>query len=149
MQVTFILSDKTCVTVNESVLHKSRVFSDMLSCGENSNEPIPLNLSSRVFYKVLEFLEYYKGGNDSDMSFDEIFIDSIEINLLTEVIVAADFLDIQDLLELVCKKAGSLILGKNPRENPQPLLVLGISNELSERENITMDKEFKYLSHFG
>jgi hypothetical protein len=142
-QVTFSLNDNTYVTTQPSNLKKSNVLRDMTNFCNTTNEPVVLPMDSFVFEKVLQYLIHYKDTELIDLSFNMDLINTITTQgILVPVIVAADFLDIQKLLDITCEKAGSLIYGKKPNEIKG---ILGISNEIFDKDIEIMTREWEYI----
>jgi len=99
------------------------------SADESQEVPLP-NVKSKVLGKVIEFMQHHV---DKPMAaiekplrsdkMDEVCKDkwdatyiNVPQELLFEIILAANYMDIKDLLDLSCAKVASLIKGKTPAE---------------------------------
>merc|ERR1712224_87953 len=96
----------------------------------SSEIPLP-QVESTVLVKVIEFAKHYSGQQMAaipqplkDMrdfganvpEWDAKFID-LELEMLFKLILAAQFMDIRDLLDLTCAKVASVCMkGKTPEE---------------------------------
>jgi len=100
----------------------STMLSDMLQDIETTNEPIILkNVSASVLEKVID---YMNNPNDT-------FCSNIPYPLLCNVILAANYLHIQPLLDLGCKTIADVFKGKTLEEAK---VAFNITTELSAEE---------------
>jgi len=105
----------------------NHMLGDLSRSVDATGAPIPLpNINSAVLEKVIDYLNYHllspaKERGDGDYAVDNIddwdleFID-VDIPMLFDLILAANFLDIKALLDLGCKTVAKLIIGKTPEE---------------------------------
>lgn len=110
------------------------------------------NIDSSVFFKITEFLELYnkdpfkkidKPLKSDDLSYCVgkeyiIFLDTMEMELLFEVIKAANFLEIESLLDLTCAKVATMLKGKSVEEIRE---TFGIENDFTPEEEEEIKKE--------
>ena len=135
------------VTIDKKLLGKSILLSNMFEESFDDQNSFKLPITFMVFEKISEYLGFYRDKGDKDSVFDIEFTDSlIRDKLLVSVIIASDFLDIPDIFELTCEKAGSLVFGKQPNQIQE---ILGISNEIFESELELMQKEWMYCKNQG
>ena len=122
-------------------------------CFEESDEGLPLsNVSAAVLDKVIEFCQHHK--DDPPLSEEQVEekrreeitgwdADFVKVpqNELFELILAANFLDNQLLLDLTCKKVAHMIRGKTPDEIRK---TFNIENDLTheEEEEISGENEW-------
>ncbi|KAH8262413.1 hypothetical protein KR026_003474, partial [Drosophila bipectinata] len=97
--------------------------------GDDENEIVPLpKVNSTTLRKVLEWARYHKIDPkpseddeskakriDDIKSRDAEFL-KVDRETLFELIMAANYLDIKDLLALTCKAVADMIKGKTPEE---------------------------------
>nr|XP_043068394.1 S-phase kinase-associated protein 1-like [Drosophila bipectinata] len=97
--------------------------------GDDENDIVPLlKVNSTTLRKVLEWARYHKNDPkpreddeskakriDDIKSRDAEFL-KVDREALFELIMAANYLDIKDLLELTCKAVADMIKGKTPEE---------------------------------
>ncbi|KAJ7790077.1 S-phase kinase-associated protein 1A-like protein [Mycena olivaceomarginata] len=139
MVLLLVTCDGEQVLTEWGIIERSALIKGMLDgpphtipCYE-SDQPIPLpNVSSGVLKKVLEYCEHHRGEplqtTDSEQSqhetrkrttdiseWDQNFlIDNLE--MLSEIINAANYLDIQPLLDVGCQFVVRMLKGKTPEE---------------------------------
>ena len=122
--------------------------------GENEDDlSIKLdNIDSSVFFKITEFLELYNKDPfqkiDKPLKSDDLsycvgkeyinFLDTMEMELLFEVIKAANFLEIESLLDLTCAKVATMLKGKSVEEIRE---TFGIENDFTPEEEEEIKKE--------
>lgn len=129
-----VSSEKKEFKVPTEILRISSMLSIMLGNDNEDEEeegatlPLP-NVDSNCTGKIIEFMKYYHENKMDDIekplkssNLNEIiqpwyadFID-VEEELLFSLINAANYMDIQPLLNLGCAKVASLIKNKTPEE---------------------------------
>lgn len=115
------------------------------------NEPVPLpNVTGKILAKVLEYAKYHsehpeldkKEKKDEKRTDDIIGWDldfcKVDQPTLFELILAANYLDIQDLLDLTCKTVANMIKGKTPEEIRK---TFNIKNDFTPEEEEQVRKE--------
>lgn len=129
--VTITTSDNKIFNVKEEIIFQSNLIKNMLSELESTDDqiiPLP-NVNSSTLEKILKYMEHHKddegevieepkqGERDSTIHdvWDRDFIDIPEENL-EQVILAANYLDIKNLLTLSCKKVANIIKDKSVDE---------------------------------
>jgi len=123
-------SDRDKIEVSRKAAEMSHLIKEMLEEDEEDNPDIPLpNVQKSALKKVVEFCERHTENpmpqisrpiKNNDMKlivgeWDANYID-IEQEVLFKVILAANYLDIPDLLDLGCAKIASMIKNKTPDE---------------------------------
>jgi S-phase kinase-associated protein 1 len=139
MSVFLTSSDGKLFTVEEKVAFKSVLIKNMLEdLGESDPaSPIPiLNVDSIILEKVIEYATHHK-DNVEDKEWDSIFTDSVDKNTMFAIIMAANFLDMKDLLDTGCQTVANMIKGKSVDEIEE---ILGLENYF-ERETIEFKKD--------
>jgi len=124
---------------------------------EDENEqdiPLP-NVKSAVLAKVIEFCNYHvtngpmkeiekplKSANMAECvsEWDANFV-AIKQEMLFELILAANYMDIQPLLDLACAKVASILKGKTPEEIRQ---TFNIVNDFTPEEEAQVREENKW-----
>lgn len=98
-------SDKHFFEVEKKLIEKSLLVKNLIDdIGNNECTEIPLNnVSSETFTQILNYLK-----ND----IKDIFFDMNKEKLF-DLILAANYLDIENLLNDCCKKAADMIRGKD------------------------------------
>jgi len=117
--------------VSRAVIDRSTLIKNMIEdIGEVSETPIPLpNVTSKVLEKVIEYCEHHK--NDPILKTDEEYKDkhskdirgwdsdfiNIDQDQLCEIVLAANYLDIKDLLYFGCKAIADFVKKQIARRN--------------------------------
>ncbi|KAG9015936.1 E3 ubiquitin ligase complex SCF subunit scon-3, partial [Tulasnella sp. 427] len=119
--------------------------------GESANISLR-NVNASVLKKVLEYCEHHRGGpppaaNDDKpkwateiSDWDQKFI-QVDQDMLFEIILAADYLNIDPLLDVGCKTIANMIKGKT-REEMRNLL--NIVNDFTPEEEAQIKKEYEW-----
>ena len=125
---------------------------DSSDSDDEHEEEIPLpKLSSEVLRKVIDFCNHHQGTKMKSIAkplkstnmaelvspWDANYID-VEQELLFELVLAANYMDIKDLLDLTCAKVASMIKGKSPESIRQ---TFNITNDFSPQEEEAIREE--------
>jgi len=124
----------------------------------DKNLEIPVvNITAPILRKVIEFIQYHfengpmqeiekplKSGNlrDSVSEWDANYID-LENDILFNIVLAANYLDIQSLLDLSCAKVATMIKGKSPEEIRK---TFNIKNDFTPEEEEQIREENKWTN---
>eukprot|EP00092_Neocalanus_flemingeri_P024049 GFUD01026085.1.p1 GENE.GFUD01026085.1~~GFUD01026085.1.p1 ORF type:complete len:162 (+),score=62.91 GFUD01026085.1:81-566(+) len=125
------------------VAKKSEVIREMLENCDDTGEDVPLpTISSDQLKKVVEWLEQHRGdldrleGVEKDYNSDNIpewdkkFFDLSQVELF-DLILAANYLDIKAMLDLLAKSVANLMKGKTAEEIRE---TFNIECDLTEEE---------------
>ena len=159
-EIKIISSESEEFILKENLYKHSKYLNDLfISSQEISSEneetfTINLeNITSQVVSKIIDFLEKYDNSpfnkiekplRSDDLSYcvsQEYldFLDSMgDMELLFEVIKAANFLEIESLLDLTCAKVATMLKGKSVEEIRQ---TFGIENDFTPEEEEEIKKE--------
>ena len=129
--VRFKTSDDQDRDVSYAIAKMNQTIATMIDddCFEESDEGLPLsNVSAAVLDKVIEYCQHHKDDpplseeqveekrREEITGWDSDFVNRLSQLELFELILAANFLDNQLLLDLTCKKVAFMIRGKTPEE---------------------------------
>jgi len=128
--VELISGDKQSFSISERAAKLSGLISDMLEEDDNDDGEIPSiplpNVSGSVLGKVVDFMIYHidnpmqdiekplKGKIEEFICQWDIDFLNIDSALLTELVMATNYLNIKPLLDLTCAKIASMIKGQSP-----------------------------------
>jgi len=129
-QVTLQSQDGQDFKVEVKVAYMSNTIKDLI---EDAGVDLPIhlpNVTGEVLRKVVEYCKYHTLNPDLNKKTEEEEHDStkfticewdvefckVEQSTLFELIMAANYLDIKDLLDLTCKTVAGMIKGKTPEE---------------------------------
>ncbi|KAJ7733719.1 Skp1 family, dimerization domain-containing protein [Mycena olivaceomarginata] len=157
-QILLASSDNELFIAEIPVVERSVLIRNMLEDLGVRDEPIPLpNVSSSVLKKVLEYCEHHMSeplpDADSDHSQDETRKRTTDISewdqkfilvdedMLFEIILAANYLDIKQLLDVGCKTVANMIKGKTPEEIRK---LFNIVNDFTPEEEAEIKKSTEW-----
>ena len=151
--------------VSRDAVKMSGLMKDMLEDQDGDDQqtviPIP-NVNGRTLKYVLEYCEQHHNNRAEPIdkplrgkieevisTWDRQFLltdlikggDEKQHELLIDVIMAANFLNIKDLLDLTCASVASMIKGKNPE---QIRALFNIENDFTPEEEEKIREENRY-----
>lgn len=155
-KVKVVTEEGTEVEIERKVAEMSKLIKEILDGKDDDDDesiPIP-NVKEATLQKVVEFCTHHledalpeiekplKTNNLSDVvpEFYGNYID-IEVEPLYELILAANYLDIRDLLELSCAKVASLMRGKTI---PEIREMFNIENDFTPEEEAQIREENRW-----
>lgn len=141
-------SDDEMFEVDEAVAFESQAVKNMIEdTGKDAVIPLP-NVSSKILAKVIEYCKYHvdnqKQGEDKPpASEDEIKAwdaDFVKVDQATlfDLILAANYLNIKNLLDLTCQTVADMIKGKTPEEIRK---TFNIKNDFTPEEEEEVRRE--------
>jgi S-phase kinase-associated protein 1 len=117
-----VSKDNITMEINIDVAKFSLMICDLFeSLGEDDDTPIPItNITAAILTKIFEFCEHYLTGDrqniqDTEDPWNAEWL-NMEQRMLFEVINSVNFLNIPDLLELMCKHIANQIKNKTPEQ---------------------------------
>lgn len=135
-------SDKQIIEVDEAVGRKMKIVSTLLKDMPNDPGPIPLmNVEAASLKLVIQWLEKHvddppHGEEDFDTKrareippWDKSFLGALPDEKLFELMLAANYLDVEDLLEVACKTVAQSMVGKSADEIRERF---GLENDMPE-----------------
>ncbi|KIK71588.1 hypothetical protein GYMLUDRAFT_52645 [Collybiopsis luxurians FD-317 M1] len=149
--LTLVSSDGKIFLVERDIAERSVFIKNMIEDLGELSQPIPLlNVSGDILEKVLLYCEHHRGEPLPEPEVDETRRRKIEItpwdrnfiavdqDTLFEIILAANYMDIKDLLDLGCKKVALMIQGKTTEEIRE---MFNIVNDFTKEEEDAIRKE--------
>ena len=147
MSLNLVLAsaDNQKIQIDFKSAERSHLLRGLLADYEDNKEiPLP-DVKYNILKKVVEYLTYYKDKepaqipkplpsanlNEFTNEWDVNFINSIELDGVFDLINAANYMDINSLLDLACAKIASLMKGKSAQEIRA---MFNIECDLSEEE---------------
>merc|ERR1712038_1959203 len=131
--------------VNIDIARQSMTLRNMIEdlgiedLDENEIVPLP-NVNAAILKKIIAWCTtHYKNG-ESDLSSSECDLEYLNIDdgTLFELILAANYLDISQLLEVCCKQVANMIKGKSAEEIRARF---NIQNDFTKAEEEQIRKE--------
>ncbi|KAG6504087.1 SKP1-like protein 1 [Zingiber officinale] len=122
-KITLLSSDGEAFDVDAAVAMVSKTIEHMVEfdCAEDTI-PLP-NVTSRILVKVIEYCQKHvlddpaKSSNDKEelKSWDANFV-KVDQATLFELMLAANYMNIKGLLDLLCQSVADIITGKTTEE---------------------------------
>ena len=143
--VTLQSSDSKTFELPKTAAEMSTLVKNLLEDVEEDGV-VPLgNVNAKTLAKVIEYCKFHVENPAADddakkeaiKKFDDEFV-ALDQAQLFDMILAANYLDIKDLLELTCEKVASMIKGKTPEEIRK---VFNIQNDFTPAEEDEIRKE--------
>ncbi|XP_021859003.1 SKP1-like protein 1A [Spinacia oleracea] len=142
-------SDNAEFIVDENVALQCQTIKHMIEddCADNVI-PVP-NVTSKILVKVIEYCKKHVdastataagggvGGGDELKKWDAEFV-NVDQNVLFELVLAANYLDIKNLLDLTCQTVADKIKDKTPEEIRK---IFNIKNDFTQEEEAEIRKE--------
>lgn len=146
--------DGEVIPVEKDVAERSVLIKNMVGDlgDEAMTEPIPIpNVNAAVLKKVIEWCAHHRSDpapttdDDSDSRKKSTDIDEwdqkfmqVDQEMLFEIILAANYLDIKQLLDVGCKTVANMIKGKSPEEIRK---TFNIQNDFTPEEEDQIRRE--------
>jgi S-phase kinase-associated protein 1 len=127
--ITLVSSDGEKMQISAKAAQRSQLVKGIIEDYPDDAE-VPLNnVKSNILKKIKEYLEHYQESDQKEIErplasqnyqdcvepWDYEFI-NVDLDLIFEIILAANYMDIKPLLELASSKIASIIKGKTPEE---------------------------------
>ena len=127
--ITLVSSDGEKMQVTAKAAQRSQLVKGIIEDYPDDAE-VPLNnVKSNILKKIKEYLDHYQDSDPKEIerplasqnyqecidTWDYEFI-NVDLDLIFEIILAANYMDIKPLLELASSKVASIIKGKTPEE---------------------------------
>lgn len=150
-KIILISSDKQVFEVNMDVAIQSRMVKNIIEdTGVDEIVPIP-NVHSRIFALVIEFCKFHADAEkkiddrpaktvEEVDAWDAMFM-NVDQSTLLQLIHAANYLDIEHLLNLTCQTIAQILKGKTPEEIR---MILNIENDLTPEEKDDVRRETQW-----
>jgi len=156
MTKVVLVCDGEKLSVDLDVVNKSTILKNMIEdTGKDGDIPIP-NIQLPILKKIIEFCEHYKSSNPKEIrkplasskltennvdEWDAAFIEMEKVDDIIDLVIAANFLDIESLVALGCAKIATFIKGKTVEEIRD---VFGIQNDFTPQEEQQLREENKW-----
>jgi len=142
--VKLVSADNEVFEVERGVATMSQMVKNCLDDTAEEDQRIPLlNVEAKTLAKVIEYCRYHhqlksKSQQDNEVErWDSQFI-QVDQSTLFHIILAANYLDIHDLIELACKTVAEMIRGKKPE---QIRAEFNITNDFTPEEEDAVKRE--------
>ncbi|KAL6179016.1 hypothetical protein ACLB2K_050532 [Fragaria x ananassa] len=146
--LTLKSEDEEVFEIEEAVAVQSQTIKHMVEddCADNAI-PLP-NVKGPILAKVIEYLKKHvadaednneskKEDAESLKEFDEEFV-KVDQSVLFDLILAANYLNIKELLDLTCQAVADMIKGKTPEQIRE---TFNIKNDFTPEEEEEVRRE--------
>ena len=156
MTKVVLVCDGEKLSVDLDVINKSTILKNMIEdTGKEGDIPIP-NIQLPILKKIIEYCEHYKNTSPKEIKkplvsakltennvdeWDAGFIELEKVDDIIDLVIAANFLDIESLVGLGCAKIATFIKGKSVEEIRD---VFGIQNDFTPQEELQLREENKW-----
>lgn len=155
MSVTLISADSQRFAVDAAVAAQSVTIQNTVE-EIGGDEPVPLpNVSGAVLARVIEFCTSRAShqdpadpadpATDARSEFDASFVADLKADhaMMFDLIMAANYLNIKPLLDLLCRTAADMISGKTVEEIRD---MFGIQNDFTpeEEERVRQENQWAF-----
>ena len=153
-KITLVSSDGEKVEISSKAVQRSVLVKGIIEDYPDDAE-VPLNnVKSNILKKIKEYLEHYENADPKEIDrplasqnfkecveeWDFKYID-VDLELIFELILGANYMDIKSLLELASAKVASIIKGKNTEEIRK---TFNITNDFTPEEEQQILEENKW-----
>ena len=153
-KITLVSSDGEKVEISSKAVQRSTLVKGIIEDYPDDAE-VPLNnVKSNILKKIKEYLEYYENQEPKEIErplpsnnfqecvgeWDFKYID-VDLEMVFELILGANYMDIKPLLELASAKVASIIKGKTTEEIRK---TFNIQNDFTPEEEQQIIEENKW-----
>ena len=149
--ITLVSSDGEKYRISSKAVLRSQLVKGIIEDYPDDPEVPLTNVKGSILKKVIEYLDHYAGTEPKEIerplsnqnyqecvdAWDYNFID-MDLDLVFELILAANYMDIKPLLELASSKVASIIKGKSPAEIRK---IFNIQNDFTPEEEAQIREE--------
>ncbi|KAG5533170.1 hypothetical protein RHGRI_027402 [Rhododendron griersonianum] len=130
--ITLQSSDGEVFEIRASVAAQSTTLKNMIEDDCASGTVPVANVDGKTLAMVIEYCQKHADSEpDSDLkAYDTEFLD-VDQAVLYRLILAANYLDVGELLDAICQKVAGMIKGKMPEEIRK---TFGIANDFTPEE---------------
>jgi S-phase kinase-associated protein 1 len=145
-KIKLISSDNEVFELDADVAFISETVKNMLE-ETDAVSPLPVDLRSAALFKAIEYCTYhfehsktFEGVIEEDSArwYKDYVLADAPPDVLYDLIIAANFLNIKGLLDLLCQAVADMIKGKTPDEIRE---LFGVENDFSPEEEEEVRRE--------
>ncbi|GAU31217.1 hypothetical protein TSUD_210740 [Trifolium subterraneum] len=152
-KITLKSCDGKAFEIDEAVALESQTIKYMIEdIGANDTEiPIP-NVSGKILAMAIEYCKKHvevasseeeKPPNEDDLKAWDLDFIKVDQATLFELIIAANYLNIKNLLDFTCQTVADMVKGKTPEEIR---MVFNVKNDFTpeEEEEIRLENQWAF-----
>lgn len=138
MNYNIISFDNIQISVSKDIINFSSFILNLIDTNNINEQPIHLIHDSCTHIKlnlIFDFLNHYTTNKEIDENFNYYYFNNISDHLLFELLITANYLDIEFLLDSICNHITNII-----RNCQTPLQV---RNRFNIKNDITHDEQME------
>ena len=154
-KITLVSSDGEKIEISRKAAQRSVVVKEIIQDYPEYAE-VPLkNVKGNILKKIIEYLNHYENEEPKEIKkplpnpnfkecveeWDFNYID-VEMEVLFDIILGANYMNIKPLLELGCAKVASIARGKTTEENRK---LFNITNDFTPEEEKQIAEQDKWV----
>lgn len=142
--VTLVSNDGVKFTITEEVANKFGAVKNILEINPHGDIPL-LEVTSKILEKIIIFTKYHVENplkEDENMTHWDNEFFKLDNQDLFDIIIAANYLDYKELLDLGCQSVANLIKGKSVDEIRK---YFNIENDFEDDEIEQIRKENEWI----
>ncbi|KAL0477914.1 S-phase kinase-associated protein Skp1 [Acrasis kona] len=158
-QISLLSRDGETLTVEREIIQMSLLVKDMLEDGDDEDDDTPVipvpNVDAETLQNIVEYCEHHHNNPADEIErplrnkledvlsdWDLRFLNKLDQTMLLQVIMAANYMNIKDLLDLTCAKISSNLKDKTPEYIKE---LFGISSDFTEEELERIKKQNNWV----
>ncbi|GAU37925.1 hypothetical protein TSUD_269400 [Trifolium subterraneum] len=136
-KITLKSCDGQTFEVEQTTVLESQMIKYMIEDCADDGIPIP-NVTGTILAKVIEYCKKHVEASDDDLKkWDEDFVKVDQVTLY-DLLLAANYLEIKSLLDLICQTVADMIKDKTPEQIRK---IFNIVNDFSPEEEKEVRRE--------
>ncbi|KAF8007871.1 hypothetical protein BT93_K1763 [Corymbia citriodora subsp. variegata] len=147
-KITIFSNEGESFEVDEAVVFELKTIKDIVEADKSFAGSVILNVTSRILAKVTEYCKKHvesKSDNSTTVAdlraWDRQFV-KVDQATLFDLIMAANYMNIEDLLDLTCRTVAGMINGKTPEEVTK---TFNIRNDFTPEEREKIRRKNKWV----
>lgn len=141
--IKIVSADNKIFQVEEQVIFQSKLIKNMVSDLDLSAQSIPINnIDSEIMQKVIDYAYHHKDDTEKGVAdeWDKEFF-NLDTETIFKIILAANYLDMSNLLDLGCQTVADYIKDKPIEEITK---ILGLPDYVPDPDEIEHEEEIEH-----
>ena len=134
-EIILIASNNEKISLSKEAAMQSKLLETLINDLLDDDKPIFnfYDIKYEILKKIVDYLNYYNNNKHKEINKWDIEYTNIDINIIIDLIYAANFFDIKSLIELLTIKLDSIMMRKNP-DLINKLINKNENNNIDEKE---------------
>lgn len=132
--------------ISEAIALQSQTILPIIEDGGTDTGVTIPNVSAKVLSKVLDYCKVHAepSTNEDLNAWDAEYMKKIDINFLFDLLLAANYLEIKELLDLACQTVADMIKDKSVED---VRTIFNIENDFAPEEEEELREENRWAFH--